>query len=314
MPVSRRILPLVLLLTACGAATPPISQGPSRAKVSLAFARLLSIEPMHGHYAAWAVLDGDEAKVVPIGAFLVDGQGGQRGLDGMPRTEWPVAASPQRITEVFVTQELPGTEASQPSRQEFLRGTVHGGSASLAAPIVAESLAGKSGVFLLDNPVTYKDPTDYNGVWFARLEGRYFPGLDLDESPVGWMYAGWVILNGTPLRVGKFAHPADSDDWAGYSGRSGATELINPAGSPMPGEDFITNLPPGIESGWNKPALAGATVLVTLESATLANQEQYPSPIRLFEGTVPASPSRQVMYPFENVAATRIPAGTATVK
>ena len=84
--------------------------------------------------------------------------------------------------------------------------------------------------FLLDNPVTVEDETDWNGLWFARyLNRRYKPGVMLYDAPPGWLWAGWVIYRGHALRTGKFRNGGDNDDWSGYSGRTGESPLIDPA-------------------------------------------------------------------------------------
>lgn len=283
---------------------------PDRSQVSLAFEHLVAIPPAHGHYQAWAIVDETPLSLT---TFRIGPDGPVR-LDGTPLAPLEVAHAPGRLREVFVTQEPPDDADPAPSKQEFLRGRVSGGKAILAPPIESHRYAREQGFYLLDNPVTYKDPADFNGIWFAQIVmRRYEPGLTLQEAPDGWMYAGWVLLDGQALRVGKFRSGSDNDDWSGYSGRTGATELIDPAGKPMPGEDFIANLPAGIPTGPNQPQLAGATVVVSVESAALANEEVYPGPVRLFQATIPKSPVHKQRYRFENVSDSQVPGGTAVV-
>lgn len=300
-------LSFALLASACG--TPPAA--PTIATVSLSFENLVPISRHHGHYEAWAVL-GSEVR--SLGKFLVSEEGSPRTLDGSPISAWTLRGNPRAVTEIRVTQELPGDQDAIPNKQEFLRGQVKGGKAVLEAPLPRERYLGETGSFLLDNPVS-EDPTDFNGVWFSKLQGgAYVPGLSLGEAPDGWMYAGWVIYQDKALRMGRFYHRALNDDWAGYSGRDGSTPLINPAGSPQPGEDFITNLPDGI-SAITGPDLAEATVIVSLENAAMTNaQHVYPSPVRIFTGQIPADPRRQVSYPLENVVATQVPSGLAVIQ
>lgn len=283
---------------------------PGSVPLVLHFAHLVPIAARDGHYAAWAL---GEAGPVKLADFLVDAQDRPLTLDGKPLdVQLPAALRDARL---FFTQELPGTRESAPSKQIFLAGTLRGGRATLAAPIRRRDYARCSGVYLLDNPETPDDPTDINGIWFSGyVSRRYTTGLDLPESPDGWMYEGWTILHGIPLRMGKFRSPNDNEDWDGYSGRSGATPVLDPAGAPMPGQDFNADLPPGIETGRNKPALAGATLIVSLENATLAGEERYPSPIRLFSATVPAHPAQDRPYPLRNVTDAWLPSGVATIR
>ncbi|HEY9722459.1 MAG TPA: hypothetical protein V6D47_10610 [Oscillatoriaceae cyanobacterium] len=278
--------------------------------LTLRFARLVPIDVRDGHYALWAVGEGAPAKLAD---FLVDAQERPSALDGKPIAF--LLPADLREARLFVTQEPPGAIERTPSRQVFLEGTLHAGRARLDAPIRLRDYAACKGVFLLDNPETPNDSSDLNGIWFSGyLSKRYTTGLTLPEAPDGWMYEGWTILRGIPLRMGKFRSPNDNEDWDGYSGRSGATPVLDPAGQPMPGQDFNADLPPGIETGRNRPALDGARVIVSLENATLAGEERYPSPIRIFEGTVPRRPTQDRPYPLENVLATCLPAGTAAIR
>lgn len=292
-----------LLAPACAGAS---------ARIGLTLRHLRPLDPAQGHYELWAETAQGR---VSAGKFVVREDGAALGLDGQPITTWTAAASPRAITALSLTQELPGDHDAVPSKQLCLRGALDAGRATLLPGVEAGAVANATGVFLLDNPVTVDDPTDRNGVWFARfLNRRYKPGVMLYDAPSGWLWAGWVIYRGHALRMGKFRNGGDNDDWAGYSGRTGASPLIDPAGRPMPGEDFISKLPAGIPTGRDLPDLAGARVLVTLEHATLAHEERWPSPVVIFEGRVPDRPTRLAAYPLENVAVTRLPSAAAVVE
>lgn len=288
MKASLALLVLALVAAACA---------PARTRLALAAHHLRPLDPAHGHYELWA-----ETPAGPVSAGRLT-----------PATT--AAAVPARgVTALFLTQEPPDDADPAPSRQLVLRGEVAGGKASLVPGVTPAAVAGATGAFLLDNPVTVDDPTDRNGVWLATyMNRRYKPGVRLYDAPDGWLWAGWVIYRGHALRMGKFRNGGDNDDWAGYSGRKGNTPLIDPAGRPMPGEDFIANLPAGIPTGRDLPDLAGATVLVTLEHATLAHEERWPSPVVIFEGTVPPRPVRLAAYPLANRAAT-LPSIDATLE
>lgn len=282
----------------------------SSTKFALEFQNLLSVDKARGHYEAWVVANGTPKSA---GKFLIGTDGKPTDLDGASKALWSAEANSGDITDVYVTQELPGDADVKPSRQQFLSGTLKSG--KLAAPIPLSAVQNKTGAFILDNPVTEKVLNDYNGIWFSRFaDGKYTPGLDLDESPDGWRYAGWVILDGVVLRTGKFTHPMEMDDWYGYSGFNSVSLPVNFPGPPMPGEDFNTNAPSGLTFGNGKPDLAGAQVILSLESATLSNEEVYPSPIHLFEATVASPSAQKVNYDLTNVAATKIPSATITLK
>jgi hypothetical protein len=276
--------------------------------LALSFSQLVPIESRYGHYEAWARVAG---QVVSLGKFDRADGGAPIALAGGKLPPAPVSGT---ATEVFVTQEPPGDADGRPSKQVFLRGAIADGSAALRTPLT-EAWREARGVYILDNPFTWKDGTDYNGIWFGyydRAARAYQTGLTMPEAPDGTMYAGWVILKGVPLRVGKFRTALDNDDWGVYSGRTGASELIDPVGRPMPGEDFFTNLPAGVETGPNKPSLGGATVIVSLEDATLAHEDQFPSPVRILTATVPDDPEHMKPYDFRNVSGEQVPSGTAS--
>lgn len=307
----RHLLGVAVLGVAACASSPFGPSAAPAAQFGLEFQNLIAIDKASGHYEAWAVSKGVPTSV---GKFLIGSDGKPTDLEGAAKTAWSATVYPSEVTEVYVTQELPGDADGKPSRQQFLLGSLKSGKATLEAPIKAADLAGKTGAFILDNPVTEKVLTDYNGVWFSRFDGKYVRGLELDESPDGWRYAGWVILNGHVLRVGKFTHPMEMDDFSAYSGYDSVDLPVNFPAPPMPGEDFNTNAPSGLTFGNNLPDLAGAQVLISMESATLSNEEVYPSPIRLFEATVPSPSAQRVTYDLTNVTATKIPSATFTVK
>jgi hypothetical protein len=307
---------LTLVVSACtsfpsGTTLPAATSTAGTTVVTLSFQHLLPIAPAYGHYQAWAVGQGAPQS---IGAFLVGADGSITSVDGHPQATWSVPIASSSLRTVLVTQELPGATASVPSKQIFLQGPVTGAIASLSAPVNPADFLNRTGSYILDNPAS-KFPGDSNGIWFAKIDnGREVPGLSLDLPPSGWMYAGWVIWRGVVLRTGKFTDAASMDDFYGYSGLNSVSLPVNYPGPPMPGEDFNTNLPPGVDTGRNKPDLAGATVIISVENATLANEEQYPSPIHLFEGTV-ASPSvPRTTMPLTNVTDHAIPSGTATLQ
>lgn len=285
-------LAIALLLPACSA---------SSARISLSLQQLRPLERAQGHYELWAeTAEGPRS----AGKFVVRADGTPAALTGEAKQAWSVPVAARAITGLTLTQELPDDADAVPSRQLCLQGALQGGKAALLPGVAAEAVSTATGTFLLDNPVTVDDTSDWNGVWFARyLNRRYKPGVMLYDAPEGWLWAGWVLYRGHALRMGKFRNGGDNDDWAGFSGRSGSTPLIDPAGRPMPGEDFIANLPAGIPTGRNLPDLAGAEVLITLESATLAHEERWPSPVVIFKGRVPQKSARLAAYPLENVSA-----------
>ncbi|MBM3266257.1 MAG: hypothetical protein FJZ01_01295 [Candidatus Sericytochromatia bacterium] len=316
-----------------GCQTNPFAYFATSTSVNLSVANLAQIDKKYGHYAAWAMGTGGEATL--IGRFLVGPDGNPTDLAGKFTPSWTAAVGLAAISEIWLTQELPGATGTAPSKQVFMKGAlgaVKPGTAYLAAPITYEDFAAANGTFVLDNPAFLpKWPNLWNGLWFEKLARdsagnitRRSPGLDLPPLPQGWAYSGWVILpGGIPLRTGKFRDPADNDDWAGYTGLNSVSLPVNFPGPPMPGEDFNVNLPAGVDTGSldpkvatdsNKPDLAGSRVIVAIDNAALNNEDQYPGPIRVLEGTVPASTSQNLMEALQNVAAKGIPSGKAEIQ
>lgn len=313
---TRSWLPLLsLLLAAC--APLPAALEPGRTTFTLSFERLAPLAPADGAYEAWAETP---AGLRSLGKFTVAPDGGLRAADGRPLDGATIDVGRASVRALVVTQEPPGDTNAVPSDQVFLRGTFDGERALLEPPMAASRLADRKGTYVLENAATDRNPEDWNGLWFAEVvqAGEYGvdyradmmkPGLDLEMPPTGWMYASWLRLGGQMLRLGKFDRVDRADDWYGYSGLTGTSLPINMGGPPVPGEDLIKNLPAEVATGFNQPDLAGAQVIVSLESALLAGEETQPSPLRIFEAEVPRPSVRLVNLPLTNVAVRGWPAG-----
>ena len=313
---TRAWLPFLLgALTACAPVTTALE--PGRTTFTLRFERLAPLAPADGVYEAWAETP---AGLRSLGKFTVGADGARQSVDGKPLEDPTIDVGRASVRALVVTQEPAGDADPAPSDQVFLRGAFDGEVARLVPPMSPDGLAARKGVYVLENGATDRNPEDWNGLWFAEVvhAGEYGvdfradmmkPGLDLDLPPTGWMYAGWMRLGGHMMRMGKFDRVDRADDWYGFSGLTGISLPINMGGAPVPGEDFVKNLPAGIETGFNKPDLAGAQVIVSLESALLAGEETHPSPLRIFEAEVPRPSVRLMNLPLTNVAGRGWPTG-----
>jgi hypothetical protein len=294
-------LGLASLLAACPQQPVGTSSAPaSSTKLRLTLSHVPPISPPLGHYTLW--LTGATPSAVQT--FLVASDGTLTTTGGQPwdGTVTLSAASPS-LKGVQVTQELPTSTDQTPGKQLFLSGSIAGPIVTLAPPAHFDpgSLEGATGKYLLDNPTTQQ----MNGLCLQdNSTGRPMPGANVPVPPAGWMYETWILLNGHWLALGKFADPSLPDDWNSYSGK-------NPP--PFPGEDFNQGLPPDIATSSTLPDLRGAQVIVSVEAASLQHEEVYPSPLRLFAATVPASAAHDVTYPMTNVEATGWPGGTLTL-
>lgn len=300
MSVARYMLAVLLLgLVGCPGPQP----GPPAAvtRVQLAVSRLTPLKREQGHYALWAIAT---ATTSAGQAFLVDEAGALTTLEGTPwdgRVSTPIPRADLR--QVLVTLEPPTSTDRAPAKQAILRGSVANGKATLAlaAPFEPGSLEGATGSYLLDNPST-ESLGDMNGICFMN-ERRSAGGLQLPfPPPEEWGYESWIELKGHLLPLGKFVDPDGPDDWNGYSGRV----------PPFPGEDFNENLPAGIETGFNRPDLRGARLIVSVEPRSLQREEVFPS-IRVFEATIPMDAEHYKAYRMRNVAADGLPSGSLMV-
>src|SRR3990172_3631116 len=95
-----------------------------------------------------------------------------------------------------------------------------------------------SGSFILATPTDADGSNETAGVWFLDPAAGPGPALSLPTLPAGWIYEGWGVGQGTPLSTGRFMSATGADDSAVFSGPL--------AGPPLPGGDFLANLPAGI--------------------------------------------------------------------
>ena len=97
------------------------------------------------------------------------------------------------------------------------------------------------GKFILATPTTDDSGDELSGIWFLDLiTGTPDVSLQLPDLPEGWIYEGWVVMNGMPVTTGKFTQVDAADELAPYSGNDNL-------GPPFPGEDFVMNAPSGID-------------------------------------------------------------------
>ncbi len=299
MSFARRLLPL-MVLALVGCPGPQSGVSATSTSLQLQLERLSPIRREQGHYAVWAIAGATTSVGTP---FLVTGEG-LRTLEGAAwdgKATVPFARGD--LSQVLVTLEPPTSADRLPAKQEILRGGVANGKAVLvlAAPFEPGALETATGSYLLDNPSTIS-LGDMNGVCFMN-ERRSAGGLQVPfPPPEKWGYESWIELKGRLMPLGKFVDPDGPDDWNGFSGRV----------PPFPGEDFNENLPEGVETGFNRPDLRGAKLIVSVEPRSLQREEVFPS-IRVFEATVPMDAEHYKAYRMQNVAADGLPRGAATI-
>ncbi len=157
---------------------------------------------------------------------------------------------------------------------------------------------------------TLYTPTDgnlasnpYGGIWFVDSVdvNKTVAGLNIPLLFAGWIYEGWIEVNGNKLSTGRFRNPKAADLFNGYSATA--------ASIPFPGEDFINNAPSGFTFPLN---LRGAKSFVSLEINDGSTRGNTPGLV-LYEANIPADAVSQKSYSMtlKNVS---YPKGSAVIK
>ena len=262
----------LLVLPACGD-TPtqfrplPVSLGNVRG-VALGFTSLQELTDDEDVFAAWINLDRGE--IVALGAFLVNSDGLPTDRAGNVIERFTADQNLNNAVSILITIEPQGPGAS-PRNSAILQGPFFDGVAELnvPAPLLLRESAGSYTVF---TPTDGPDTNEGSGTW-AIVNDE--PGLLLPPLNQIFIYEQFMIINDTPVGMGRFRLPD-------------AADLINPhsADGPfpdVPGEDFLVDPPAGLVF----PAdLSGARLLVTLEP--LAINVDTPSQLVILEATLPA--------------------------
>ncbi len=254
------------------------------------------------HYEGWAIIDGSP---VSTGKFNVDSNGGLVKLDGTAKSDgiFHAVAGLVTATDVIITIEPAGDTDDVPAATHFLAGSLSGDSASLSvahAAALGTDLSDAAGVYILATPTDGADNNENSGIWFLDLSsGSPSVGLDLPTLPAGWVYEGWVVIDGVPVSSGRFTAVDEVDQSDSYSGTEG--------GPPFPGEDYLNNAPDGLSFPTD---ISGATAVISVEP--MPDDSPAPFTLKPLMGIIPADATDHVVYKLEN-GATALPSGLATV-
>lgn len=187
-------------------------------------------------YEGWILVNGTP---VSTGTFTVDSNG------NLSSTSFSVdSAMLATATKFILTVEPSPDPDPSPSSQKLIAGDFSGDSATIntsVAPAVGDFSA-STGSFFLRSPTDetggVNNGNDENGVWFGVPGSPPNPDFTLPMLPDGWIYEGWVVVDGIgPLSTGTFSDFNVIDNFDGYSGMS--------PGPSLPGEDFFVNAPTG---------------------------------------------------------------------
>ena len=176
------------------------------------------------HYEGWAFVDGVP---VSVGKFNVTADGQLVTLSGatIPGGRFGIDTGIDNVTSVMVSIEPSGDTDAVPSATRFLAGDVSDGVATLSvgdAGAIGETFENANGFYILATPTDgHLRTNEKSGIWFRRAVDQLEPdprGLFLPELPEGWLYEGFVDIEGQPVTSGKFWDPWDIDMSAPYSG------------------------------------------------------------------------------------------------
>lgn len=187
---------------------------------------LSGIQPLTDgfHYEGWAFVDGEP---VSLGKFNVAADGQLVTLAGktIKGGVFSIDTGTGQVSSVMVSIEPSGDTDAVPSATRMLAGDISDGVATLVvgdSRAIGNTFENVNGFYILATPTDGHLRTDENsGIWFRRAVDQLEPdprGLYLPELPEGWLYEGFVDIEGQPVTTGKFWDPWDIDMAAPYSG------------------------------------------------------------------------------------------------
>jgi hypothetical protein len=233
----NRLLPALALATAVAAAgcfefeTPEV---PDEGRtLNLSFVDLPELGPDYV-YEGWLIVDGE-----PVSTGRFEANPAKQSFD------FPLAEENEAGTTFVLTIEPAVGDDPAPSHVHILGGDLADDQADLHiahGAALGTDLQDASGGYILETPTDDVAENYANGVWFVD-------SLDLPTLPEGWVYEGWVVVDGEPISTGRFTDPdvADSD---------GAGPSAGPnAAPPHAGQDFVDPA----------TSLIGGAVVITVE-------------------------------------------------
>ena len=223
--------------------------GPTASEITLS---ILGLEDLGStaQYEGWLIVNGTP---VTTGKFSVDANG------DLSETSFPVSQSDLMDASTFVLTIEPNPDpATDPSSVHLVAGDFSGNMATLTIAhnaALADDFSGANGAYILATPTNGSNTNENSGIWFLDpTSGTPMTSLNLPVLPTGWMYEGWVVINGTPVTTGKFTMPDMADASAPYSSTMSAP--------PFPGEDFLVSAPANLMFPTD---ISGGTAVISIE-------------------------------------------------
>ena len=215
-------------------------------------------------YEGWVMVNGSP---VTTGRFTVNDNG------TLSQTSFTLNGDQANAASTFLLTIEPATgDVPAPTDVRLLAGDFNAGRTEASVSIghamaLGTNFASAQGRFILATPTTADTNDDALGLWWLTMvNGAPQAGLTLPALPSGWIYEGWVVLNGQPISTGRFrtAAGADSDGAGPTAGALGAP--------PFPGQDFITpprSLPGGAAVISIEPMVDNSPAPFTLKPLSL---------------------------------------------
>jgi len=222
-------------------------------------------------YEGWVIVDGSP---VTTGVFTVDDSG------VLSETVFNVLTTDLEVATAFVLSIEPAVDNDPaPADTKLLIGEFSDDTATVSSDGIVADFSTAAGSYILATPTDMDDTNEFSGVWFLDNSGdAAVAGLDLPELSAGWVYEGWVVLDGTPVSTGTFTDVNAADSNASTSPYKG-TDNDGPA---YPGEDFVMGSAAGIDFPTD---LTGTTIVVSVEP--YPDNSEAPFALKPLAGEVP---------------------------
>ncbi|MDO6598030.1 anti-sigma factor [Oceanihabitans sp. 2_MG-2023] len=238
----------VLLIAACSS-----DDNSASTPMSTLTVNLTGIEPLEGDltYEGWIMVGGSP---VSTGRFNTTAASTSKNFS-IPTADLDVA------TAFILSIEPTVNDDAAPSNTKILSGNFVANAATLNITTMVGNFVNTtnpfSGSFLKTTPTDNTGGIDNGnedyGIWFIQ-NGTTAGLINLPTLATGWKYEGWVVFNtgSTPVTTGQFTMANGVDSASPYSGNEPAPLF--------PGEDFLSNLPAGVDGNIN-----GLPVVISIE-------------------------------------------------
>ena len=288
-------LSLALSFSSCKDDTDELVIEDQKSTLNMEFERLPNLGDDYV-YEGWIIVDGAP---ITAGIFSVDDNG------NLDKPSFELNADQLANATAYALTIEPRVDSDPaPSKVHILAGDFSGNSIDLTMthPLaVGTDFTEAAGCYLLGTPTDGSLETDEtSGIWWEDLStGSPMSSLVLPTLPEGWVYEGWVVIDGQALTTGKFLEVDVADFAAPYSGTS--------AGPPYPGEDFILNAPAGLSFPLD---LSGSKAVITVEP--FPDNSPMPFSLKPLIHTIPNNADFHTGYQMDNDAINTNPTGTIT--